>query len=363
MDGLMAAKILDRRALNRALLARQMLVRRRKIAPAAAIERLVGLQAQATNPPYHGLWSRLLDFRQEQLTQLIMSRKVVRAATMRGTLHLHTAADFLILRPVLQPVMERAVQAAFGKDLDGVDVNEYVTVGRELLVGEPLTFGQLRDGMLARWPSSYPGMLTNIVRTHVPLIQVPPCGTWDCSGPRVYTTSEAWLGRSPSGSAVESLISRYLAVFGPATAADVQNWSGLSRLGEILERMELRTFRTEEGVELFDVPRGALPDPELPVPVRLIAEYDNVVLGHADRSRIIADEHRKRVMTINGIVRGTVLVDGFVSGLWKIHRTKSVATLTITAFVSFDREAVEAEALDLLAFTAPTLTARVTFAP
>lgn len=359
----MPEKVLDRRALNRALLERQMLVRRRKIAAAAAIERLVGLQAQATNPPYYGLWSRLLDFRKEQLTDLILGKRVVRAATLRGTLHLHTAADFLALRPVLQPGLERAVQSTFGKVMDAVDVNEYAKVGRALLDGEPLTFGQLRDGLLARWPGRHPEMVTNVVRTQVPLIQVPPCGTWDRSSPRVYTTTEAWLGQSPVGSDIESLISRYLAVFGPATAADVQNWSGLNRLGEVLERMELRTFRTEEGAVLFDIPRGMLSDRDLPVPVRLIAEYDNVLLGHADRSRIIADEHRKRVITVNGIVRGTVLVDGFVAGSWKIQRTKSAATLTVTPFTAFDHNSVEAEALDLLRFTAPDLVPRLTFAP
>ncbi|WP_344314197.1 winged helix DNA-binding domain-containing protein [Fodinicola feengrottensis] len=360
----MATKVVSRRVLNRALLERQLLVRRCKLRPAAAIERLVGLQAQATNPPFHGLWSRLVNFDQRQLDELITSRQVVRAATMRGTLHLHTADDFLTIRAVVQPGFERAMQSTYAKVLDGMDVNELAKVGRELLAGEPLTFGQLRDGLLARWPGRHPTMVTNAVRTQVPLVQVPPCGTWDRSGPRVYTTIEKWLDRPVSAEpAVESLISRYLSVFGPATVADVQNWSGLTRLGEVVERMRptLRTLRTEDGAELFDLPRGALPDPDLPVPVRLVAEFDNVVLGHADRSRIVPDKYRKRIMTVNGIVRGTVLSDGFVAGLWKIQRTKTAATLVVTPFSVLDQEATEAEALSLLRFTAPTSEHQVSF--
>lgn len=362
----MGEKVLGRRALNRALLERQLLLKRTNSPVKKVIDRLVGLQAQATNPPYHGLWSRIAGFHRDDLTKLIDNRQVVRAATMRGTLHLHTAADFRAVRAVVQPFLERVLISTFGKVMDGVDIDAYATVGRALLEEKPLTFGEIRDGLLAQWPGRHPTMVTNVVRTHVPLIQVPPCGTWDRSGPRVYTAVESWLGGPIDAEPdVESFVSRYLAAFGPATVADIQNWSGLTRLGEVVERMPLRRFRGADGAELFDIPKGKIPSPETPAPVRLVAEYDNVVLGHADRSRIVADEHRKAYITINGIVRGTVLVDGFVAALWRMQRKKTVATLTVEPLRKLspaDRDDIEPEALDLLRFTAPEATPQVTFA-
>ncbi|WP_163511683.1 winged helix DNA-binding domain-containing protein [Fodinicola acaciae] len=361
----MRVRVVSRRELNRALLERQLLLKRTKSTAKKVIDRLVGMQAQATNPPYHGLWSRIAGFRRDDLTKLIERRQVVRGATLRSTLHLHTAADFLAVRAVMQATMEKSLIATFGKVMDGVDLDTYATVGRALLEEKPLTFGEIRDGMLAQWPGRHPSMVTNVVRTRVPLIQVPPCGTWDRSGPRVYTSVESWLGGSvPDKADVESLVFRYLAAFGPATVADMQNWSGLTRLGEVARAMPLRRLRAEDGAELFDTPKGKIPSPEVPAPVRLVAEYDNVVLGHADRSRIIADEHRRAYITVNGIVRGTVLVDGFVAALWRMQRKKATATVTIEPLRKLstaERDDIEPEALALLRFTDPAASHQVTF--
>jgi hypothetical protein len=350
--------VLGRRALNRALLARQGLLERWKIPVEEAIERLAGLQSQAPNPPYYGLWSRLEGFHPDALTQLIVDRKVVRIVMMRSTIHLVTARDCLALRPVLRPVLERALHGTFRRQLEGLNLNEIAAFGRELVEERPLTFAELGKRLDARWPGRHPLALTNVVRARLPLVQVPPRGLWGASGAATHTTAEAWLGR-PLESATEpdALVVRYLAAFGPATVRDVQAWSGLAGLREAMERLRprLRTFRDEGGRELFDLPDAPLPDPDTPAPPRFVAEWDNLLLSHADRTRVVSDEYRKRVMSVNGILRGTILIDGFVRGAWKIDRGKGAATLVVEPFEPLektDRAALAEEGARLLAFAA-----------
>ncbi|WNZ61041.1 winged helix DNA-binding domain-containing protein [Myxococcus sp. MxC21-1] len=174
----------------------------------------------------------------------------------------------------------------------------------------------------------------------------------------VYATAESWLGqRFEPAAPPDALVMRYLAAFGPASARDLQAWSGLSRMGAVLERLrpELRAYRDEHGVELFDIPNARRPDPDTPAPVRFLSEFDSVLLAHADRTRIISDAARKRVFTLNGIVRATILVDGFVRGTWRIERARGTATLCITPFARLSREdraALSDEGGRLLAFAA-----------
>ncbi|NVJ03126.1 winged helix DNA-binding domain-containing protein [Myxococcus sp. AM009] len=353
------AQVLGQRALNRALLQRQWLLQRSRAGVGEALEHLVGLQAQATHPPYGGLWTRLEGFQQEALTRLITERQVVRAGMMRGTLHLVTARDCLALRPVLQPALDRGLKhASHGKQLAGVDVQALVARGRALLEACPSPRGELGQRLQEQWPGHDASALSMGFSSLVPLAVVPPCGTWGHGERMVYATAESWLGqRFEAAAPPDALVLRYLAAFGPASVRDLQAWSGLSRMGAVLERLRpgLRTFRDEHGVELFDAPEARRPDPDTPAPVRFLSEFDSVLLAHADRTRIISDAARKRVFTTNGIVRPTILVDGFVRGTWRIERARGTATLCITPFARLSREdraALSDEGARLLAFAA-----------
>ncbi|WP_240357908.1 winged helix DNA-binding domain-containing protein [Myxococcus vastator] len=353
------AQVLGQRALNRALLQRQWLLQRSRTGVMEALEHLVGLQAQATHPPYGGLWTRLEGFQQEALTRFITERQVVRAGMMRGTLHLVTARDCLALRPVLQPAIDRALKhSSHGKQLAGVDVQALVAEGRALLEARPSPRGELGQRLQAQWPGHDASALSTGFSSLEPLVVVPPCGTWGHGERMVYATAESWLGqRFEPAASPAALVLRYLAAFGPASVRDLQAWSGLSRMGAVLERLRpgLRTFRDEHGVELFDTPDARRPDPDTPAPVRFLSEFDSALLAHADRTRILSDAARKRVFTRNGIVRATLLVDGFVRGTWRIERARGTATLCITPFARLSREdrtALSDEGARLLAFAA-----------
>jgi hypothetical protein len=357
--------VLGPRALNRALLARQGLLERTDGTPLATIEQLVGLQAQDVKAPYYGLWSRIAGFDTEALSALLADRQVVRVVLMRGTIHLVSARDALALRPVVQEVITRATQSSWGRGLNGADAVAVAAAGRALVEEEPRTFAQLGALLGARWPDADPAALAQHVRALVCLVQVPPRGLWGRSGPAAHTSVQHWLAGVPvPASSVEDTVLRYLAAFGPASARDVQKWSGLTRLGAVLERLrpQLATFSDEQGRELFDHPDAPRPDPGTPVAPRLVAPFDNVLLSHADTARIVPVEHRGRVMTQNGLIAGTFLIDGFVQGAWKVQSAPRAATLAITPFADRvtqrDRAALTREGERLLAFAAPAAAER-----
>src|SRR5512145_1312404 len=233
--------LLGLRALNRATLERQMLLRRWNLPMPDAIERLVGLQAQTTHSWYHGLWTRLEGFQPELLAEMLINRQVVRIALMRSTIHLVTARDCLWLRPLTQPAIERSTKGSFGRHWIGLDTEAVVAAGRALVEEKPRTFSELGKLLAERWPDRNPAALAQAIRAWTPLVQVPPRGVWAKSGPAAHTTVEAWLGRpldlNPS---LEELILRYLAAFGPASVKDMQTWSGLTRLSEVAERLRPR---------------------------------------------------------------------------------------------------------------------------
>jgi hypothetical protein len=282
--------------------------------PAAdAIERLVGLQAQNPRDPYVSLWSRLQGFQPASLSDLLRTRRAVRMSLMRSTIHLVSDRDCLAIRPLLQPTLERGLYTAtpFGRRIEGIDVTALAAAGRELLESEPMTFAALGRRLAERFPDYDAEALGYAVREYVPLVQVPPRGLWGESGRALHTPAETWLER-PFGAAddVERLLERYLRAFGPATAADFAAWSGLP-VGPLSARF---------GRELMDLPGAPLPDADAPAPVRFLPDYDNLLLAHADRSRILGDLRPADV-----IGRPTVLVDGFVAGFWKLERPATIA--------------------------------------
>jgi winged helix DNA-binding protein len=357
-----AADLLTTRALNRALLERQLLLRRVASPAAETIERLVGMQAQVPTDPYVGLWSRLEGFRPAELEELVRGRQAVRGPLMRTTLHLTTARDFLALRPVMQPVLERGFMTGspFGRRLAGMEIDEVLAYGRELIEERPRTTTELGKLLHERWPDRDASALSYAVRYLVPVIQVPPRGLWETSSQAAWTTVESWLDRplSPDPSP-ETVVLRYLAAFGPASVMDVQAWSWLTRLGSVVEglRPRLRTFRNEAGKELFDLPDAPRLDPDTPAPVRFLPQFDNLVLSHADRSRVVRDDHRRRLLTDANQTFGSVLVDGFVAATWRLRRAKgSASTLHVTPLeplAKADATAVAAEGVRLLTLLAP----------
>ena len=350
-------RVLGRQALNRALLERQMLLRRRRMEALDAVERLVALQAQVPRDPYVALWSRLDRFRPEALVEPIAERRAVRMGLLRATLHLVTARDALTLRPIIEPVTQRTLysQSPFGRALAGLDVDELKAFASRLLEEQPRTRAELIPLLGERWPDHDAGQLSYATMYLLPLVQVTPRGLWGQTGRSAFTTVEHWLGRSfEPVTQPDEMVMRYLAAFGPATPADVRAWSGLAGMREVLERLRprLRTFGDDRGRELFDAPDAPIPDPDTAAPVRFLPEYDNILLGHDDRSRIVSPG----VTPWTEVGWGSVLVDGFGSARWKMERDREAATLLVEPFGKLPRAAkagVAEEAAKLLTFLAP----------
>ncbi|AVH55781.1 MULTISPECIES: winged helix DNA-binding domain-containing protein [Streptomyces] len=313
-----SAPVLGTRALNRATLDRQLLLRRSPLSAQAAVEHLLGLQAQNVKPPYYALAARLAGFDPEALSQLMADREAVRIVTMRSTIHTHTAADALTLRPLVQAARDREL-VTFRKGLTGVDLDRLAAISRELVEAEPRTMKQLGQALLAEWPDADPLALSVAARCRLPLVQVTPRGLWGRSGQVALTTAEHWLGRpAVPAPAPDATVLRYLAAFGPASVKDMQTWAGLTRLRETFERLrpQLITFRDENGVELFDLPDVSRPDADTPAPPRFLPEFDNLLLSHADRSRVVPAAFKGRAWQGNQAHR-TLLVDGFLAGVWR----------------------------------------------
>ncbi|MGW7269836.1 winged helix DNA-binding domain-containing protein [Streptomyces sp. NPDC054864] len=337
------APVLSTRALNRATLDRQLLLRRSaELSVEGAVSHLVGLQAQNVKPPYFALAARLAEFDPEDLSALLAARDLVRIVTMRSTIHLHTADDALALRPLVQAARDRELHA-FRKGLTGVDLGELASLARAAVEEEPRTMRQLREILLPRWPDADPQSLAVAARCSLPLVQVTPRGLWRRSGQVALTTAEHWLGRpSEPVPTPDATVLRYLAAFGPASVKDMQTWAGLTRLRDAFERLrpQLRTFRDENGVELFDLPDAPRPDADTPAPARFLPEFDNLLLSHADRSRIVPAEYKGRTWKGN-FAYSVFLTDGFLAGVWRIEEgvgaAKESAVLTIEPFGTLTR--------------------------
>jgi hypothetical protein len=346
--------LLTRRDLNRALLERQFLLERRALPADEAVERLAGMQAQEPQAPYIGLWSRLEGFDPDELSRLVAGRGAVRTTLMRATIHLVTARDWAWLWPLIRPVTARAFRGSpFSKALGGADVDEVVAAGRALIEAEPRTRAEVGRLLTERWPAADPAALGHAVAYHLPIVHVPPRGLWRRSGQARWTTAPAWLGAAPADApAAEELVRRYLAAFGPATVKDVQAWSGLTGLRSVVERLrdDLRTAVDEHGRELLDLPGAPLPGAGTPAPPRFLAPFDNAILAHADRGRIIAPEDRDALFR-DRLMRA-FLVDGFVAGTWRLDGA-TLSVRPLRALAARDRRAVLDEAERLLAFAGP----------
>lgn len=327
-----------------------MLLRREKVTPATAIERLAGMQAQLARPPFIGLWSRIEGFRRDSLTRAIERREVVRATMMRGTLHLVSREDFISFRPVLQPMLSQGMKAALRDRANGLNVNALVAAARACFDETPCTFDALRSHLRARFPKLDERAMGYIVRMQLPLVQIPAAGAiWAYPAAADFAVAESWLDEKLDGDdRPHTLALRYLAAFGPATLRDFQTWSAVAAAPGIVEelRPKLRTFRDERGRELLDLPRAPRPDQDEEAPVRFLPEFDSLLLAFADRTRVIADEHRPLIYTKNLLVPATFLVDGFAAGTWKIDRKKKLARLAVKPFGTLTKRARTALALE-----------------
>jgi hypothetical protein len=358
------APVMTRRALNRATLARQLLLERSTMSVPEALEHLVGMQAQTPHTAYVGLWTRLLGFQPDQLSDLLVDRQVVRIALMRSTIFLVTARDAWALRPLVQVVHDRMHQGQFGRRLQGADIAAVVAAGRALLDVEPRTFKALGEHLLERWPGHDHLALEMTVRTGVPLVQVPPRGLWGRSGAVAHTSIEAWLGERPADwLTLDLLVLRYLRAFGPATVMDAQMWCGLTRLKEVFERLrpQLVVFRDEQGRELFDLPDAPRPDPDTPAPPRFLYDYENMLLSYADRTRALIPERVQNIVVRQNESISTFLIDGFVAGTWQVERERRHARLVVRPLVPLsndDEEALLREGAALIAFVADDATTR-----
>ena len=355
------ATVLTRRDLNRALLARQQLLSREARTVVAALEAVGGLQAQLPRPPFIGLWSRLRGFDREALIEALSARTVVRVTAMRGTLHLLSARDYLAWRGALQPGLTRGLRTIAGAALNDMDLSAAEAETRTFLGKTPATFDAIRDHLETRFRDVNIRQLAYALRLTLPLVQVPEAAaTWGYPGAACFALADRWLKKKVSTAPVSpaAVVRRYLASFGPASVADAQTWSGLPTLAPVFDELrgELVTFRDERKRELFDVPEGPRPEGDTAAPVRFVPDWDNVLLGHQDRSRVIADEHRARISTRNLQILASFLVDGMVAGSWSIARKGKAATLAMEPFVKIskkDRAALQEEAEALLSFAEP----------
>lgn len=333
--------VLGTRALNRATLARQLLLARTEMSAHDATQHLLGLQAQNVKPPYFQLHARLAGFGPAELAGLMESRQAVRMVTMRSTIHTHTVHDALTLRPLVQPARDREINY-FRKGLVGVDLDRLAERARAFVEAEPRTMAEIREELLKEWPGADPQSLSVAARCRLPLVQVTPRGVWGKSGQVRLTTLSEWVGAERregggpggEGQGIDDVVLRYLGAFGPASVKDMQTWAGLTRLREAFERLRpgLEVFQDENGVELFDLPDGPRPDAEQPAPPRFLPEFDNLLLAHADRSRVIAPELKGSTWSGNQS-HCTLLLDGFLAGLWKLDG----GTLTVELFAEVSK--------------------------
>ncbi|MEU2206268.1 winged helix DNA-binding domain-containing protein [Streptomyces hygroscopicus] len=348
--------VLGTRALNRATLARQLLLDRAGMPVLDAVGHLCGMQAQEPQEPFTGLWSRLRGFDPAVLSDLLTGRRVVRTHLMRRTVHLLTADDTVAWRARHDTMLRQRVLGTYRREFEGVDLGELAVAGRAVMAdGEPRTMAELVRVLAERWPAPAPRALGEmLIAALVPMAQTPPRGLWRTKGGVRNVLLSSWLGRTidppaPDGAdpVGQALVRRYLAAFGPAASADLRAWCGLAGLPAAVAaiREELVSFRDERGRELLDLPDAPRLDPDTPAPVRFLPAFDNAILGYHDRGRIIDDAHRG--LSVAG--ERVVLVDGRVSATWTVE-AGTVAVTPLGRLSRADRDAVAEEGRELASF-------------
>lgn len=347
---------LTRQRLNRTLLQRQHLLERVSMSVDAMTRHLVGFQAQENLPPFLSLAARLSDFDPYDVTRGLEEKTLVRLLTMRGTVHLLAGDDAPMLRSWTAPVHEREIKISQSiAEAREVDREAFAAAVAELLADAPMPQRALGAALAERFPAYSGTKLGQLARSVAPLAQIPPRGTWKGSGGVVYQHVDRWLGRPPAEAAaepdVEEIVRRYLRAYGPATAADVTAWSAVTGLAPVLKRMaDLVRHEDENGKVLFDVPEGELAEEDAPAPVRMLGNYDNVWLSHAQRDRVTEPDKRTAWMGANGAQAKVLLVDGWLEGLWnlddgKVTILELLRPLTKREQSELDEEAARVETL------------------
>ena len=312
-------RTLTERDLNRALLARQLLLEPATLPLPRALERVAGLQMQYAPSGYIGLWSRVAGFARDDLTRALEHRRVVQGTMMRITIHLVASRDYWPLTESIRESRRESWLKGHRGRVDPRRVQAAASRTRNLLADGPRARGELVEAL------GVDNVVWGGVGLWLDLVRVPPCGTWERRRADIYALAEQWVGppSTDAALALDHLVRRYLGGFGPASVTDLVSWSGIprSRLAPALERLRLRRFRDEQGGELLDVSRAPLPDPDTPAPVRFLPTWDAALLVHARRTQVLPERYRSRVFnTKTPHSTETFLVDGQVAGTWKHER-------------------------------------------
>jgi Winged helix DNA-binding domain len=306
-------RVLTQADLNRALLARQLLLQRARLSIPRALERMGGLQAQYAPSMYIGLWSRLERLERDAVTRGLERRSIVQGTLMRATIHLVSRADYWPLELAIADGRQKWWERVH-RNQEPVQMRRAAAKLRRRLAGGPLRRKEIEQ-LIGREATPGIGM-------YVSLVRVPPSGTWEQRRADLYAVAEDWVGppQVERAEAVDHLIRRYLGAFGPAPKTDISDWGGLDMrsVSEALERLDLRRFRDETGTELVDLSRAPLPDAATPAPPRFLPVWDATLLVHARRTGILPEEYRPLIFntkTPNSF--NTFLVDGKVAGTWR----------------------------------------------
>lgn len=349
----MTERVLSARELNRALLARQLLLERSKVSIVRAVERVAGLQTQYAPSAYVSLWSRLHGFRRDALTKALEQRRVVQGTLMRATIHVVSAADYLLFSAGISRARREWWASAQRRELAGIDMAAVARRVRTHLADGPLRASELQQRLKE---DGYPRIAAVGGGIWVDLVRVPPSGTWEQRRADLYGLANDWLGRSKATEAegLEHLVRRYLGGFGPASLKDLVSWAALplKTLRPVVDQLGLRRFRNEEGEELLDLPRAPLPDADTQAPVRFLPTWDATLLVHARRARILPEEYRPLVFnTKTPHSVPTFLVDGAVAGTWR-YESGRVKLKEFAPIPRAARRELEEEASRLAAFHA-----------
>jgi hypothetical protein len=349
----MAEPLLTTRGLNRALLARQLLLDRSTLGLTEVIEQMGAIQTQYAPAGYIGLWSRMRDFARPMLTRALHERDVVQATLMRATIHMVSAADFWPMAVGVRRIRREWFEKIGRREIERVDTNAVPDAVRGELADGPLPMKQLTERLAAR---GFPPTAARWAGTWVDLVRVPPSGTWERRRADHYGLADAWV--PPTGVTEEEgmqlLVRRYLGAFGPAPLRDIASWMGMNvgQMRHAADRLELRTLRDEAGAVLLDLPGAPLPDPETPAPPRFLAVWDAALLVHARRTLILPEEFRPLIFnTKTPHSHNTFLLDGQVAGTWR-YEDGEISLSPLRPITTTERAALDDEAHRLTAFHA-----------